>query len=102
MKRIIVAYFLVCSVILASLIIKIDYGKNNQTEITKATPKDTKQEYILKSDGNTVKLYKAGKYIKTYNISPSSLPLTDQDNLRSGIILEDYSAVLSLIEDFDS
>lgn len=57
--------------------------------------------YILKSESGILKLYKSNKLIKTYNISDSSLPLTDRDNLKSGIKLKNYEDVLKIIEDFD-
>lgn len=58
--------------------------------------------YILISINNSVRLYRDDKLIQIYdNIKPSSLPLTDQDNLRSGIKLNSMNEVAALIEDFD-
>lgn len=60
------------------------------------------EEYILKADNNVIRLYRGTKLIQIYdNVSVSSLPLTDQDNLRSGIRLKTMDEVTALIEDFD-
>lgn len=58
--------------------------------------------YTLISINNSVRLYRDDILIQIYdNINPNTLPLTDQDNLRSGIKLNSVKEAQELIEDFD-
>ena len=60
------------------------------------------ESYILKSVNNVVGLYKNEQLIKVYeNISVNTLPLTDKDNLLSGIKLNSLDDVTAIIEDLD-
>ncbi len=75
-----------------------DYSENSAI----TNPSMQKDTFLLISENETVKLYQGEILLKTYeNIVPSVLPAIDRDNLKSGIILESYEDVLSLIEDFD-
>lgn len=94
-------YAFVCLFAFLALLIQYNYTENKPNNHTQTAEKNNSSSYILKSEDNTLKLYKSNKVIKSYNISPSSLPLTDQDNLRTGIVLDTYEDVLSIIEDFD-
>ena len=62
-------------------------------------PEETNYTLIYQNDG--VSLYHGERYVRSYDIAVSALPLTDQDNLRSGIILENMDEVNRIIEDFD-
>ncbi len=57
--------------------------------------------YVLKSENDILTLYKGERFVRCYDVNTTLLPLTDQDNLRSGIILPDMAAVISAVEDFD-
>lgn len=60
------------------------------------------ESYVLKSVNNVVGLYKNEQLIKVYeNISVNNLPLTDKDNLLSGIKLNSLDDVTAIIEDLD-
>ncbi len=62
----------------------------------------THETYILKSVNNVVGLYKNEELINVYeNISINTLPLTDKDNLLSGIKLNSLDEVTAIIEDLD-
>lgn len=64
--------------------------------------KDISTNYTLININGTVRLYRDEILIEIYdNINPNSLPLTDQDNLRSGIRLNSVAEAQQLIEDFD-
>ncbi len=60
---------------------------------------EIKYTLIYQNDG--VSLYHGERYVRSYDITVSALPLTDQDNLKSGIILENMDEVNRIIEDFD-
>ncbi len=98
------AFSILCITALATLL--VIYSAENkliQNDVPDTSVTQTTQpEYILKSENNKISLYQDGNFIKSYDISPVSLPLTDQDNLRSGIKLKTYSDVISIIEDFSS
>ncbi len=102
MRRLALIFAFIC--IFAMISMFINYGKGFKNEQVKIVnpQKIINEEYILKSQQNKLYLYKSNKLIKHYDISPATLPLTDQDNLRTGIRLSSYEEVLSIIEDFGS
>ncbi len=80
----------ICSVLL-------DYYTEN---VLKAK-NDNTSYYVLKSENDVLTLYKGKKIVRCYDFNTTDLPLTDQDNLKSGIILENMDDVIATIEDFD-
>ena len=95
MKRI---YTLFASIILCALFLTITnhYKAKNLTNSPKS------EKYVLIAEDDLVNLYYGEILLKTYDtIVPDSLPPTDRDNIKSGIILDDYNEVMSIIEDFD-
>ncbi|MBQ0083341.1 MAG: hypothetical protein KBS52_01045 [Clostridiales bacterium] len=101
MKRMVCLYALLCIFSLMIVLAQYNSNKSVPENFDIKIAKSPVNTYVLRSDGEKLKLYKSDKIIKTYDITPSSLPLTDQDNLKSGIILENYDDVLKIIEDFD-
>ncbi len=89
--------FFAIVVCLSLCAVLIDYYSKTITD----TKNNTADYYILKSENDILALYKGKTFIRNYDLNTSTLPLTDQDNLKSGIFLEDMSAVISTIEDFD-
>lgn len=69
---------------------------------TDKTQKTTDEFYVLKSVNEVLTLYKGEKLVRCYDVDTNILPLTDQDNLKSGIVLPDLEAVSQIIEDFDA
>lgn len=68
---------------------------------TLATPPE-QNHYLLIEENDAVNLYYGDVLVKTYkDIIVDALPITDRDNIKSGIILKNYDDVLSIIEDFD-
>lgn len=65
------------------------------------TQNTTDEYYVLKSVDDVLTLYKGERFVRCYDVDTNVLPLTDQDNLKSGIILPDMAAVTQIIEDFD-
>ena len=71
---------------------------------------DDKEEfdecYLLKSENNTLTLYRitdeVTSVIKSIEINPSFLPLEDRIKLNNGIYFNDIEEGFSLIEDFTS
>ena len=58
--------------------------------------------YTLINIDGSVRLYREETLIQIFdNVNPFSLPLQDQDNLRSGIKVKSINEALQLIEDFD-
>ncbi len=58
--------------------------------------------YTLININGIVHLYRDDIIIQIYdNINPNSLPLQDQDNLKSGIKVNSVEEAAQLIEDFD-
>lgn len=99
MKKIYILFSLLCAFAIFITITSYYNGKSYQE--TPETPQKT-ESFILRSEDNTVRLYQGEKLLKEYdNIVTSTLPLMDQDNLKSGIIIETYSEVMQIIEDFD-
>ena len=66
------------------------------------TQKNISNNYPLINLNGSVRLYRDDILIQIYdNINPNSLPLTDRDNLNSGIKLKSVAEAQQLIEDFD-
>lgn len=84
----------------AVTVLIINFYKTKKYKLNYENP-PTEEYYVLKSEEKTLKLYKNNNLIETYNINPQILPLTDQDNLRTGIILYSMNEVRELLEDFD-
>ena len=82
--------FSICSVLL-----------DHYTENILKTKNDNTSYYVLKSENDVLTLYKGKKFVRCYDFNTTDLPLTDQDNLKSGIILENMDDVMATIEDFD-
>ncbi|MBE6805803.1 MAG: hypothetical protein E7526_04720 [Ruminococcaceae bacterium] len=98
MKRIysIFALIAVCAVFLTIS----NYFRDKAVEKSSTPPKP--QNYLLIAEQETVNLYYGDILLKTYDgIVADSLPATDRDNLKSGIILKSYDEVMSIVEDFD-
>lgn len=101
MKRIVLIYALLCIFTLMIVLTQYNFNSNVLPDNEVKILRNSSSDYVLRSENNKLQLYKANKKIKSFDISPAHLPLTDQDNLRSGIILESYDDVLKIIEDFD-
>ena len=98
MKRVYTLFALIC--LCAVFLTLTNYYKNTKESIEQKTSEEPKYLLILESSG--VNLYYDNIHLKTYEgIVPEVLPPTDRDNLKSGIVLNDYDSVLSIIEDFD-
>ena len=99
MRKLYIIYSLVC--VLLILLTTKNYFKDKTFERENAQQIPQKR-YILISEGENVRLYFGEQLIREYpDIAPSSLPLMDQDNLKSGMIFENYTDVSKIIEDFD-
>lgn len=100
MKRI---YTLFALIALCALFLTLsNYYREYTHNLAQTNPNIQEDNYLLISENETVKLYHGSVLLKTYeNIVPSVLPAIDRDNLKSGIILENYEDIQSLIEDFD-
>ena len=91
-------FALVSVFVILMLIYGIFKEKLNQARLENSV----NDNYTLISINNSVRLYRDDILIQIYdNINPSTLPLTDQDNLRSGIKLKSVKEAQELIEDFD-
>ncbi len=100
MKRIYTLFALIC--LCALFLTLTNYYRENKEKIAKTEPEQKSDTYLLISEDETVRLYYGKVLLKTYNnIVLSALPPIDRDNLKSGMILENYEDVQSLIEDFD-
>ncbi len=87
-------------VLFVLLILFYRFYKEKITE--RETQKNLNNNYVLININGSVQLYRDDILIQIYdNINPNSLPLTDQDNLRSGIKLKSIEEAQQLIEDFD-
>ncbi len=67
---------------------------------------DFDESYLLKSENNTLTLYRitdeVTSVIKSIEINPSILPSEDRIKLQKGIYFDDIEEGFSLIEDFTS
>lgn len=91
-------FSLIVLIVLLILFYRIYSEKINERE----NQKIINNNYTLININGSVRLYRDDILIQIYdNINPNSLPLTDQDNLKSGIKLESISEAQQLIEDFD-
>ena len=74
--------------------------KQNENDITKLNQNSA--DYMLIYENGTVNLYKNNELIRNYeSIEVAELPLTDRDNLSSGIKIKTIDEVRQIIEDFD-
>ena len=84
------------------LLVTVTVHYNGKLNAPKPITNEIPEKYVLITENDIVRLYYGEKLIKEYpNIVPSALPLMDQDNLKSGIIFENYTEVSKIIEDFD-
>ncbi len=98
LKRKYTIFALLCLIVILLLIYRYFSEKMSQAEIKNSV----NNNYTLISINNSVRLYRDDILIQIYdNINPNALPLTDQDNLRSGIKLNSVNEAQQLIEDFD-
>lgn len=89
----------ICFILIGLTVFSYYLGKNYKEN---TTVPEIKTAYVMKLEDGSVNLYLGNVFIETINeIDPHNLPLTDIDNLKSGIILNSYDEVQSLIEDFD-
>ena len=99
MKRI---YILFSLIVICALFITITNFYKSQYDNKTVSPPSQRSKYVLIEQNNSVNLYYGDVFVKTYEeITVDALPPTDRDNIRSGIVLENYDDVLSIIEDFD-
>ena len=98
MKKKYTIFALVVLFVLLILIYRFFKEKMNEADIDRTI----NNNYTLISINGSVRLYRDDILIQIYdNINPGSLPLSDQDNLKSGIKLKSVSEAQQLIEDFD-
>ncbi len=98
MRKLYSLFAIIC--LTAFLFVVYDYyNKKNNTNYAKEQPK---LYYTLIEVDNAVNLYYGNEFIKRYpSIVVSTLPLTDRDNLKSGMHFESFDEVTQIIEDFD-
>ncbi len=99
MRKIYTIFALIC--LCAIFLTLTNYYKDYSNNYSTKQPDITMETYVLKSNGESVNLYFGDSIIKTYQIPVSTLPETDRDNLKTGIVINSYEDALSLIEDFD-
>ena len=63
--------------------------------------------YMIKGNSNSLNVYEIydnGHYkiIDTLDVSPSTLPKTDSEKLKKGIVTESYEQMCHIIEDYSS
>lgn len=98
-KYTIFALICLCTLLILFTFYYNDKNKSNQNN---NTPNENEYVYTLISEDGTVNLYKGTEFVKNYsNIIVTDLPLTDRDNLISGIKLKTMDEVMRIIEDFD-
>lgn len=96
-------YTIFALICLFTLLLLLAFYYNNKEKDSQHIPQEPiSQTYTLIFENGTVNLYKNNQLLKRYeNISFDSLPLTDRDNLSSGINLKTMEDVMQIIEDFD-
>lgn len=100
-KYTIFALICLCALLLVFSFYYKDSDKKQNIENSKK-PTNYSQMYTLIYENGTVNLYKNGEFIRNYkNISVTDLPLTDRDNLLSGIKIKTMDEVTQIVEDFD-
>ena len=98
MSRKYTLFALIVLFVLLILFYRFFKEKINESNLNKAI----NNNYTLISINGSVRLYRDDILIQIYdNVNPNALPLTDQDNLRSGIKLKSVAEAQQLIEDFD-
>ncbi len=96
MRKFKLLYFIACFAAILSVTCSYYNGKINSLKT------NSYSGYTLRIKNNTVCLFKGDEIIEQYDtIDYTSLPLTDIDNLKSGIKVESIEKVYELIEDFD-
>ena len=93
------------SLIIILFIISIYTGrKNNSTRITPDNSSLVETVYIVKDYNEKLAVYFAGENepMEVYDLFLSSLPETDAERIRDGIIVYDKAELNQLIEDFTS
>ena len=94
-------YALFATIILLTLLLLFYRIYSERIEKAKID-KPLNNNYTLISIDGRVSLYRDNELIQIYdNINPNSLPLQDQDNLKSGIKLQSLEEATQIIEDFD-
>ncbi len=98
MRRKYTIFALIVLFVLLILIYRFYTEKLEDARITKPAT----DNYTLINIGGRVHLYRDDILIQIYdNVNPFSLPLQDQDNLKSGIKIKSIEEAAQLIEDFD-
>lgn len=93
--------FLILGVLLILFAILLK-PKSIENEIINQEEKVKKEDvYIVKSEDNSVFLFKNGDAVKEYNIDIRLLPGKDIKRLTDGITVESESAADRLAEDYD-
>ena len=99
MKKI---YILFSLIGLCAIFMTITNFFNSQANNKTLDTPPEQNHYLLIEENDAVNLYYGDVLVKTYkDIIVDALPITDRDNIKSGIILKNYDDVLSIIEDFD-
>ena len=99
MKKI---YILFSLIGLCAIFMTITNFFNSQANNKTLAIPPEQNHYLLIEENDAVNLYYGDVLVKTYkDIIVDALPITDRDNIKSGIILKNYDDVLSIIEDFD-
>ena len=98
MRRKYTVFALICLFILLILVYRFYSEKINNAHLNR----EMNDNYTLINIDGSVRLYREETLIQIFdNVNPFSLPLQDQDNLRSGIKVKSINEALQLIEDFD-
>lgn len=98
MKRKYTIFALICLIFLLILIYRFYSEKINNAHIIR----EMNDNYTLINIDGSVRLYRDETLIQIFDtVNPYSLPLQDQDNLKSGIKIKSVEEAMQLIEDFD-
>ena len=98
MRRKYTIFSLICLFVLLILIYRFYSEKINNAHINRQID----DNYTLINVDGSVRLYRNETLIQIFDtVNPYSLPLQDQDNLRSGIKIKSVEEAVQLIEDFD-
>lgn len=98
MRRKYTIFALISLFLLLILVYRFYSEKINNAHLNR----EINNNYTLINIDGSVRLYRDDTLIQIFDtVNPYSLPLQDQDNLKSGIKLKSVEEAIQLIEDFD-
>lgn len=98
MRRKYTIFALICLFVLLILIYRFYSEKINNAHLNRQIDNN----YTLINIDGSVRLYRNETLIQIFDtVNPYSLPLQDQDNLKTGIKIKSVEEAMQLIEDFD-